>query len=680
LFFHPLIWIVSGKTRLNRELLCDEAVVHAGVSPHDYALTLVDVAAQRNVASMAVVGVPATAGRSQLRTRIESLLSGRPARHRWLDAVSLTAVLVMLTLLVVAARNTSEFFELSKINYIKFLGNDSVRYGALLKETDLKKGDSLNLYNVQEARNRIEEFYQSKGFPDTEVVIAEGDKPHDLGVVFLVGEGNQRRVHSVKFVGNKIASDGRLKTQVKTKVGALWYLFRGEIDMGKIDEDVERLTAYYRNLGYFRARVGRKLVFTKSRKWADLTFVIDEGPRYSVRDISFVGNKKFAAEDLKRLINLKSGEFFNQGMMLKDQNTLTDLYGGQGHIFASIKADPRFAEDTPELDVVFQVEEGDMYRVGKITVHVGGEFPHTRRNVVLNRVSLRPGDIVDIRKKRASERRLGVSSLFVADPSKGDPPRIVLSPRAPGADGTQVASGAKPSLRGQSPAVYSDQGDARLIDLNIYVTPAELLKTTAVEGAAKKATAKKDAAARETVAEKLADIQPEELAGIVKDENGKPLEGVLVDVWTWYKGDETVTDADGVFRFRPESDGGRRRVEVRFSKPGYSPEYNFKQPVGVKDLVITLNNKTLLEGVLRAADGAPVAGVTVRGEQGPNHADGVLIGSVHRRQRPLHALCIPRYLYDFGRQQGGRGPIRKYRGCGQQTANVEHRFETRNSL
>ncbi len=371
---------------------------------------------------------------------------------------------------------TFEVFELPKINYIKFLGNDSVRHGALLKETDLKKGDSLNLYNVREARNRIEEFYRSKGFPDAEVAIAEGDKPHDLGVVFLVGEGNKQRVRSVKFVGNKIASDGRLKTQVKTKVGILWYLFRGEIDMGKIDEDVDRLTAYYRNLGYFRARVGRKLVFTSSRKWADLTFVIDEGPRYSVRDISFVGNQKFAAEDLKRLINLKTGEFFNQGMMLKDQNTLTDLYGGQGHIFASIKADPRFAEDTPELDVVFQVEEGEMYRVGKITVHVGGEFPHTRRNVVLNRVSLRPGDIVDIRKKRASERRLGASSLFVADPSKGDPPRIVLSPRVPDADGTQVANGAAPSFRGQSPGVYSEQSDARLLDLNIYVTPVELLQ------------------------------------------------------------------------------------------------------------------------------------------------------------------------------------------------------------
>ena len=112
------------------------------------------------------------------------------------------------------------------------------------------------------------------------------------------------------------------------------------------------------------------------------------------------------------------------------------------------------------------------------------------------------------------------------------------------------------------------------------------------------------AAKKETPAARLADIKPDELAGIVNDADGNPMKGVIVDVWTWYKGkgDEAVTDKDGVFRFRPNSDGGRTRVEVRFSKPGYSPHYIVQQPVGVKGLVITLNSKTLIEGVLRSPD------------------------------------------------------------------------------
>ena len=123
-------------------------------------------------------------------------------------------------------------------------------------------------------------------------------------------------------------------------------------------------------------------------------------------------------------------------------------------------------------------------------------------------------------------------------------------------------------------------------------------------------------------------IGPLELAGVVTDESGKPLEGVTVDVWSYYKGDEAQTDKNGVFRFKPSSDGGRRRVEVRFMKEGYSPHYVAQQPVGQKGLVIKLNQDTFIEGRVVGTDGKPVAGLTVRGEQRNIRADGVFIGEV----------------------------------------------------
>ena len=44
------------------------------------------------------------------------------------------------------------------------------------------------------------------------------------------------------------------------------------------------------------------------------------------------------------------------------------------------------------------------------------------------------------------------------------------------------------------------------------------------------------------------DVRPDELAGVVVDPAGKPIEGVEVDAWTWYPGNETKTDARGFFR------------------------------------------------------------------------------------------------------------------------------------
>lgn len=123
------------------------------------------------------------------------------------------------------------------------------------------------------------------------------------------------------------------------------------------------------------------------------------------------------------------------------------------------------------------------------------------------------------------------------------------------------------------------------------------------------------------------DVGPEEIAGVVVDSQGNPLAGVLVDAWTWYPGNETTTKADGVFRLTPRSEDARF-VEVRFSKPGYSPHYVVQQPRGAKDVVITLGNKTYLEGTLRDPDGKPVANATINGVQGMKQGDGVNITPV----------------------------------------------------
>ena len=103
------------------------------------------------------------------------------------------------------------------------------------------------------------------------------------------------------------------------------------------------------------------------------------------------------------------------------------------------------------MDVVYNVTEGDRFRVGRINVHISGEFPHTRESVVLDRLSIRPGDIVDIREVRASERRLKSSQLFENDPATGKAPRIVIRPPQLDETGSIARQQGSTTVRGQSP-------------------------------------------------------------------------------------------------------------------------------------------------------------------------------------------------------------------------------------
>ncbi|MCA9120406.1 MAG: hypothetical protein H6822_09750 [Planctomycetaceae bacterium] len=360
---------------------------------------------------------------------------------------------------------TFEVFERPTIRAIEFRGNRGLTDRALAKQCGLTVGDSLNFYAIEEARRKIEDYYRSKGFPKAEVSVIEGNEPEHRAAVFAVAEGPLQRIEKVEFVGNSFVSAGRLETQIQSKPGYLYYLFRGKVDRSKIEADVEKLTAYYRSFGFFKARIGRELEFDENNKWLTLRFVIDEGPQFVVRNVSVFGNSTFDTPALEASLNLQSGQYFNQGKMDRDVNTLRDVYGGQGYIFADVKAEPRFSFENPgELDLVYNVSEGEQFRVGRINVHISGEFPHTRESVILDRMSLRPGDIVDIREVRSSERRLKASQLFETDPQSGKEPRVVIRPPDL-SDTGGIAQQGSGTVRGQSP-------DRDEVEIDVYVDPA----------------------------------------------------------------------------------------------------------------------------------------------------------------------------------------------------------------
>ncbi|MBI1900408.1 MAG: BamA/TamA family outer membrane protein [Planctomycetia bacterium] len=352
------------------------------------------------------------------------------------------------------------------LQHVKYLGVRSMKIRRVEEEGGLKVGQPVDPYSVEEAKRKIEVLYASKGYNHVTVDVVEGNKPGDRGATFIVNEGQKQRVSDVEFVGNTIATDGRLKTQIESK-RPLFFLFGGFVDREKIDGDVERLTNYYRSLGYFRARVSRDLEYNDQSNWLKLTFVIDEGPRYKIRNISFIGNETFETGDLAKALTTRSAANFDQVDLNKDLSAIQEIYGANGYVFADIQAEPRWLAHPDPLDMVdlvFVIKEGKQYRVGDVEVNItayeydrSDHLPsptHTSHSTVLNRIAdagLRPGDIVDIRKIRMAERRLRASGLFRYEPARGIAPKILIQPGDKDKE-TELASGKKASsARGQSP-------------------------------------------------------------------------------------------------------------------------------------------------------------------------------------------------------------------------------------
>ncbi|MCG8450462.1 MAG: BamA/TamA family outer membrane protein, partial [Pirellulales bacterium] len=289
--------------------------------------------------------------------------------------------------------------------------------------TNLEAGGAVDPYAVEEGRRKIMEYYQGRGFNKVQVTILEGNKATDQGITYLINEGKLQKIWKVDFVGNEFVSDSRLETLIKSKPPKFLY-FKGYVNREQIDNDVDQLTAYYRSFGYFQARISRKLEYNAKGNWVNLTFVIHEGERYKIRNARFMGNTIFEPTALANASKLKAGQPFEQTKVQQDALWLKELYGSHGYVFANIRPETVFLEKPGDVDLIYHIDEGEQFRVGRIIVKIDGDNPHTRIQTALNRMSIRPGQIVDTREIQASERRLQASQLFHSDPATGTRPKI----------------------------------------------------------------------------------------------------------------------------------------------------------------------------------------------------------------------------------------------------------------
>jgi len=406
------------------------------------------------VAEIRILGndtVPTSKIASQLSTRVGRPFDRSVVTHDVYKLANLGWFVDVKPLYEATPQGRIVFFQVVErptIRYVTYLGNKKLSDKKLNKQTNLKVGGSIDPYAVEEGRRKILEQYQSSGYSNAQVTILEGTKATDQGIVYLIHEGPSRKIGKIRFIGNEFVSGRRLKTLIQSKPPLL-KLFKGYVNQDQIASDVDQLTAYYRSFGFFQARVGRKLDYNAQGDRADLTFVIHEGPRYKVRNVRFLGNTKFEPAALAATAKLTSGHEFEQAKMRQDTLWLQELYGSHGYVFADVKPETIFLEEPGEVDLVYHIEEGSQWRVGRILVQIGGENPHTRIQTALNRISLRSGDIMDIRELKASERRLQASSLFHSDPATGVRPKITY--RIPEDSQMGLARAQGSGIRGQSP-------------------------------------------------------------------------------------------------------------------------------------------------------------------------------------------------------------------------------------
>ena len=328
-----------------------------------------------------------------------------------------------------------DFTPLRKIKYIKVIGNRKMSKTEILDELNMKRGETrMDPYDVENGRIRIAELYKSKNLNEPYVEVLVGDRPTDVGVVYLIDEGVKQRVRETTFIGNSLVSSARLKSLVSEKPGFL-YLIGGEFSRERLDEDVTKLLEYYRNLGCFDAKVDREFevgdqfqFFNQTNEWITVKYIIDEGPRYKIRNFLFEGNRVIPTEELRAKLKVKPGSEYNYNDLEADRIALKYAYGERGYVLADIQRTQIFTEDEGMIDLRYDIKEDHRYRVKDIQIRYEGEESRTKASVVMNMLEFAPGQVLNDKKIKSSENNLKRSGYFNDKPTEGPLPTVSIIP------------------------------------------------------------------------------------------------------------------------------------------------------------------------------------------------------------------------------------------------------------
>ena len=292
---------------------------------------------------------------------------------------------------------------------VRVVGNKHISDQKLLSAAGLRPGDPVDRFLVDRAKRRIEKRYAKRGFFVAEATVEKSVLEQEQVLIFRVREGPRVRIEAIRFEGNERFRDEKLRSEIESSTH-LWLIRSGTLSRERIDRDVARLRELYRKRGHLDAEVGREIDLSPDQQRAVVRFIVKEGDRYHVDELTVEGNQILDRAQIVEASRLRPGTPFSSKRQKETGEAIRTLYGKIGFLKTDIRIERVFHEEDPLVDVEIRIEEGEPFRVGRVLVRGNDQ---TQDRVILRQLrGLKPGRRFDRAGIEETEKRLGESSLF----------------------------------------------------------------------------------------------------------------------------------------------------------------------------------------------------------------------------------------------------------------------------
>jgi len=303
---------------------------------------------------------------------------------------------------------------LSKINYngVKKSELEDIKEKVLLLE-----GGQIVDAQLVNAKRIIAGIFKEKGFLNTEVNIVQRDDPDKENSIILdinIDKKEKVKIDELVFHGVEKVSVSKLeKAMKKTNDKKLKNFFLSKKYQEDLyAEDKINVINKYNELGYRDAIITKDTVIQKENNNVKIELWIDEGNKYFIRNVSWVGNTIYPAPYLDSYFGIQKGDVYNQKQLDKrltgDDDAVGSLYLDNGYLFFLVNPIETNIEND-SIDLEMRISEGKQATIDRVIIQGNTK---THEQIARRELYTLPGDLFSKKILMRSYRQLAQLGHF----------------------------------------------------------------------------------------------------------------------------------------------------------------------------------------------------------------------------------------------------------------------------
>ncbi len=304
---------------------------------------------------------------------------------------------------------------IGKVNYI---GAKKGEIKDLQERLQLVRGNQISQNIVNRAEAIVKKYYTDKGFGNANVKInlhEDLSNENETLVDIVINKNNKVKVHKIYIDGNEVLSDRAIKRAMKKtneRLDLLKIFSQKKFVESDYRNDLNLILEKYNEKGFRDARVVADSVVPYNEGSVDVHITVDEGQKYFIKDITWVGNTIYPTEVLDDYLGMKPGDVYNQKLMNKrlstDDDAVSNLYMDHGYLFYNlVPVEKEVSGDSISLEM--RMMEGPQARINNVVIN-GNDRLYEK--VIRRELRVRPGDLFSKSDLMRSAREIAQTGHF----------------------------------------------------------------------------------------------------------------------------------------------------------------------------------------------------------------------------------------------------------------------------